>query len=65
MQQIYKKFLDLSFPLKLSGIDVTAHSHLIDTEKKKLMKSDPNKNTTAEKEQATSSASDDLTPMGF
>ena len=52
-----KRFLDLSSSLKLSGIDVTAHIDLTDTEKKKLMTAYPYKNKKLAKKEATSSAS--------
>ena len=40
-----KRFLDLISSLKLSGIDVTTHSHLTDIEYKNLVKAEPNKST--------------------
>ena len=39
-------FLDPSSSLKISGIDLTTHSHLICMENENLMSEDPNKNTT-------------------
>ena len=44
--KIPKTFLDFSLSLKLSVIDVTKHSHIIDMDKNKKMTADPNKNTT-------------------
>ena len=61
MRKIPRTFLDLSSSLKLSGIDVTTHIHLIYKDNKKLIKSGPNKNTTSAKKDSTSSASEALT----
>ena len=60
-----KLFLDLSSSLKLSGIDVTTHSHLTYMECKKLIKADPNKSKTLAKKEADSSSSEALTSMDF
>ena len=60
-----KRFLDLSSPLKLSGIDVTTHSHLIDMECKNMIKADPKKSTALANKKAASSSSEALTSMFF
>ena len=47
-----KRFLDLISSLKLSGVDVTTHSHLKDMEFKKIIKEEPKKNTELIKKEA-------------
>ena len=63
--KIPKTVLDFSLSLKLSVIDVTKHSHIIDIDKNKKMIADPNKNTKLVEKEATSSASEVLTAMDF
>ena len=47
-----KRFLDLISSLKLSGVDLTTHSHLKDMEFKKIIKEEPKKNTELIKKEA-------------
>ena len=63
--KIPKTFLDFSLSLKLSVIDVTKHSHIVDMDNNKKMTAYPNKNTTLVEKEATSSASEFLTAMDF
>ena len=63
MQFFLKRFLDLSSSFKISGIDMTTQSHLIDMECKKLIKADPNKSTELAKKEATSLSSEALTSI--
>ena len=60
-----KHFLDLRSLLKLSGTDVTNHSHLKETEYNKLIKSDPNNIKKWQIRRPASSSSEALTAMVF
>ena len=63
--KLLKYFLDLGSSLKVLCIDVKTHSHLIDTDEKKLMAEDVNKNRTLAKDEATSLASEALKIIFF
>ena len=60
-----KRVLDLRSSLRLSGINVTTHSHLKDMEYKKMIESDPKNSTESKKKEAASSSSEALTAMIF
>ena len=61
--KLMKIFQCISSSLKLSGINMTTHSHLTYMEYRNLIKSDSNKSTALTKKEAASSSSEALTAI--